>query len=132
MLLELPQDVGAEELSELDFDYEPPQTVRSAGDPEAIRRAAQALLAAKDPIIDAGQGVMYAGAFLAKDDGPDTGDSRRLDKRVRGNAGDEVDSLHLQYVGDRRVAVHNTLLFLELSTAARGLAEMLGTLNIGP
>ncbi len=62
VLLEIPQDVGAEELSELDFDYEPPQTVRSAGDPEAIRRAAQALLAAKDPIIDAGQGVMYAEA----------------------------------------------------------------------
>ena len=62
VLLEIPQDVGAEELSELDFDYEPPPTVRSAGDPEAIRRAAQALLAAKDPIIDAGQGVMYAEA----------------------------------------------------------------------
>ena len=62
VLLEIPQDVGAEELSELDFDYEPPQTVRSAADPDAIRRAAQALLAAKDPIIDAGQGVMYAEA----------------------------------------------------------------------
>ncbi|MCH8282774.1 MAG: hypothetical protein IIC96_19095, partial [Chloroflexi bacterium] len=32
VLLEIPQDVGAEELSELDFDYEPPQSVRSAGD----------------------------------------------------------------------------------------------------
>ncbi|MCH8352061.1 MAG: thiamine pyrophosphate-requiring protein [Chloroflexi bacterium] len=62
VLLEIPQDVGAEELSELDFDYEPPQSVRSAGDPDAIRRAAQALLAAKDPIIDAGQGVLYAEA----------------------------------------------------------------------
>ena len=62
VLLEIPQDVGAEELSELDFDYEPPAVVRSAGDPDAIRRAAQALLAAKDPIIDAGQGVLYAEA----------------------------------------------------------------------
>jgi acetolactate synthase-1/2/3 large subunit len=62
VLLEIPQDVGAEELSELDFDYEPPAFVRSAGDPDAIRRTAQVLLAAKDPIIDAGQGVLYAEA----------------------------------------------------------------------
>ena len=36
--------------------------VRSAADPEAVRRAAQALLAAERPIIHAGQGVLYAEA----------------------------------------------------------------------
>ena len=62
VLLEMPTDVASEELDEVFFDYEPPPVVRSAGDPEAIRRAAAALLAARRPIIHAGQGVMYAEA----------------------------------------------------------------------
>ena len=62
VLLEIPSDVAGEELDEALFDYEPPQAVRSAGDPEAIRRAAQALLAADRPMIHAGQGVLYAEA----------------------------------------------------------------------
>ena len=62
VLLEMPTDVASEELDEVAFDYEPPPSVRSAGDPEAIRRAVSALLAARRPIIHAGQGVMYAEA----------------------------------------------------------------------
>ena len=62
VLLEIPTDVAVEELDELVFDYEPPPVVRSAGDPEAIRRAAGALLDAQRPIIHAGQGVLYAEA----------------------------------------------------------------------
>ena len=62
VLLEIPTDVGSQELDEVAFDYEPPPAVRTAGDPEAIRRAAQALLAAECPIIHAGQGVLYAEA----------------------------------------------------------------------
>ena len=42
--------------------YTPPEWMRQAGDPEAVRRAAQALLAAQQPIIHAGQGVLYAEA----------------------------------------------------------------------
>ena len=62
VLLEIPQDVGAEELDEVDFDYEIPPIVRTAADPDAISRAARALLAADRPIIHAGQGVLYAEA----------------------------------------------------------------------
>ena len=62
VLLEIPQDLGTEEISEEDFDYEPPPIVRSAGDPDAIARAARALLSAQRPIIQAGQGVLYAEA----------------------------------------------------------------------
>ena len=62
VLLEIPSDVGAEELDEVDFDYEIPPVVRTAADPDAISRAAAALLAADRPIIHAGQGVLYAEA----------------------------------------------------------------------
>ena len=62
VLLEIPNDVAVEELAEERFDYEPPVAMRTAGDPEAICRAARALLAAERPIIHAGQGVLYAEA----------------------------------------------------------------------
>jgi acetolactate synthase-1/2/3 large subunit len=62
VLLEIPQDVAGEELDEAAFDYQPPPVLRTAGDPDAIRRAARALLAAERPIIHAGQGVLYAEA----------------------------------------------------------------------
>jgi acetolactate synthase-1/2/3 large subunit len=61
VLLEIPQDVADEEVK-VAFEYEPPPVVRSAADPEAVRRAARALLAAQRPIIHAGQGVLYAEA----------------------------------------------------------------------
>ncbi len=62
VLVEIPNDVAEEELGEVAFDYEPPQWVRSSADPEAVRRAVGALLAADRPIIHAGQGVLYAEA----------------------------------------------------------------------
>ena len=62
VLLEIPADVAVEELDEVDFDYEVPVAIRSAADPEAVSRAATALLAATRPIIQAGQGVLYAEA----------------------------------------------------------------------
>jgi thiamine pyrophosphate-dependent acetolactate synthase large subunit-like protein len=62
VLLEIPQDVAMAEFKEEWFDYEPPQRMRQAADPDAVQRAAQALLAAERPIIHAGQGVLYAEA----------------------------------------------------------------------
>jgi len=61
VLLEIPSDVAGEEVGPA-FAYEPPTVVRSGADPEAVQRAAQALLAAERPIIHAGQGVLYAEA----------------------------------------------------------------------
>jgi acetolactate synthase-1/2/3 large subunit len=62
VLLEIPQDVATAKFPHDKLDYIPPQWLRQAGDPELVRRAAQALLAAQRPIIHAGQGVLYAEA----------------------------------------------------------------------
>lgn len=62
VLLEIPQDVALGEFKDEWFDYEPPQRMRQAADPDAVQRAAKALLAADQPIIHAGQGVLYAEA----------------------------------------------------------------------
>ena len=62
VLLEIPSDVATEELDEVKFDYEVPPVIRTAADPEAVSRAAAALLAASRPLIHSGQGVLYAEA----------------------------------------------------------------------
>ena len=62
VLLEIPSDVATEELDEVKFDYEVPPVIRTAADPEAVSRAAAALLAADRPLVHAGQGVLYAEA----------------------------------------------------------------------
>ena len=62
VLLEIPQDVATAELPEELFDYEPPRAVLQQADPADVSRAAAALLAAERPVIQAGQGVLYAEA----------------------------------------------------------------------
>ena len=62
VLLEIPQDLSADEISEEDFDYIPPQHMRTAADPQSITRAVRGLRSAQRPVIMAGQGVMYAEA----------------------------------------------------------------------
>ncbi|MGH6677088.1 MAG: thiamine pyrophosphate-binding protein, partial [Xanthobacteraceae bacterium] len=58
-LIELPDEV-----TEAGFrgplDYAPVPVQRTAPDPEAVKRAAEMLLAAKQPLLWAGQGVHYA------------------------------------------------------------------------
>jgi acetolactate synthase-1/2/3 large subunit len=62
VLLEIPVDVAKEEFPG-GLDYRPVPPSRSAADPESIRDAVRLLLAAERPMIWAGQGVLYAGAF---------------------------------------------------------------------
>ena len=62
VMVQVPGDVGAEEISEEQFDYRPVKGYRSAGDPDDVAAAAQALLAAQNPLIYAGQGVLWAEA----------------------------------------------------------------------
>ncbi len=62
VLLEIPQDVATGELKTEALDYTPPPRLRQAADPDAIAQAVRVLLAAKQPIIHAGQGVLYAEA----------------------------------------------------------------------
>jgi len=60
-LVEVPKDVFYEEAG--DIDYEPTTSTRSGPDPHAVSAAADALLDADLPVINAGQGVHYAKAW---------------------------------------------------------------------
>ena len=61
VLLEVPNDVFEAEYQGK-LDYRPVPVVRTAPDPDAVKRAVKLILAAKQPLIWAGQGVHYAGA----------------------------------------------------------------------
>jgi acetolactate synthase I/II/III large subunit len=61
VLLEIPTDVFDAPF-EGAIDYVPVPVLRSAPDPHAVKDAVRMLLAAKHPILWAGQGVHYAGA----------------------------------------------------------------------
>jgi acetolactate synthase-1/2/3 large subunit len=61
VLVEVPTEVfEAEYQGEL--DYRPVEPVRVAPDPASVKRAATMLLAARNPVIWAGQGILYAEA----------------------------------------------------------------------
>jgi acetolactate synthase-1/2/3 large subunit len=62
VLLEVPVDILNEEFDDAKFQYTPVKAVKSAGDPADIRVVAKALIAAKNPIIRSGQGVIHADA----------------------------------------------------------------------
>ncbi len=62
VLLEIPRDVALEEFPAGDFDYQPVQVFKSAADPDLVRDLVAALLKASQPIINAGQGVLWAEA----------------------------------------------------------------------
>ena len=61
VLVEIPAEVW-EEAVEGPLDYEPVVPQRAAPDPAALKKAAEMLAAAGNPVLWAGQGVLYAGA----------------------------------------------------------------------
>jgi acetolactate synthase-1/2/3 large subunit len=61
VLIEIPDEVFEAEFQG-PLDYAPMPVQRTAPDPDTVRKAAQMLLAAKSPLILAGQGVHYAAA----------------------------------------------------------------------
>ena len=63
VLLEIPSDVLRGDFPDDLFDYTPVTPRVSSGNPGDIRAAVQMLLSAKRPIIQAGQGVLYAEAW---------------------------------------------------------------------
>jgi len=63
VMLEVPTDVMEEEIPEEAFHYTPVKGPRPWGDPQDVREAVQALLAARSPVIVAGQGIFYAEAW---------------------------------------------------------------------
>ena len=64
VLVEIPSDVALEPVSEESFFWsgKVKRTI-SQGDPRDVEAAARALCAARYPVIHAGQGVLYAGAY---------------------------------------------------------------------
>lgn len=63
VMVEIPADVAAEQLDPAIVEsYRPVKAARSEADPRDVMAAARALLEARDPVIHAGQGVLYAEA----------------------------------------------------------------------
>ena len=62
VMVEIPADVGLEEVDESALGYRPVKTARSSADPRDIDQVARVLMEARAPIVHAGQGVMYAEA----------------------------------------------------------------------
>jgi thiamine pyrophosphate-dependent acetolactate synthase large subunit-like protein len=60
VMLELPADVAEEEFDDGLFRYKPVKAAKTGGDPADVREVAKALIAAKNPIIRAGLGILYA------------------------------------------------------------------------
>ena len=62
VVLEMPQDVAEEEYPGDTVPYTPVQEIRSAANPDDVRDLVTALLKAEAPVINAGQGILYAQA----------------------------------------------------------------------
>ena len=63
VMVEIPADVATAEVPDgIVDDYRPVKPAAAAGNPAAIQAAAEALMNADNPVIHAGQGVMYADA----------------------------------------------------------------------
>jgi acetolactate synthase-1/2/3 large subunit len=62
VVLEVPTDVMKEEIADEAFQYAPVRPSRPVGDPHDVKEAVRMLLAARAPVIVAGQGVLYSGA----------------------------------------------------------------------
>lgn len=63
VLLEIPSDILRGEIPDIDYNYTPVQPRKFEGNPQDIKEAIKILLAAKRPVIHAGQGVLYAEAW---------------------------------------------------------------------
>ena len=62
VLLEIPADVAGEEFPGDSFHYTPVRELKSGADPDDVRDLVAAMLKASSPVINAGQGVLYAEA----------------------------------------------------------------------
>ncbi len=62
VLVEIPHDIWNEEVPE-PLDYRPVLSTRSGPDPQAVEAATELLIAARRPVIYAGQGIHYARAW---------------------------------------------------------------------
>jgi acetolactate synthase-1/2/3 large subunit len=63
VLIEIPADVATEEIGESALQYELVKSTCSGGNPRDVAEAARVLVQALNPVIYAGQGVLYAEAW---------------------------------------------------------------------
>ncbi|MDE0298818.1 MAG: thiamine pyrophosphate-requiring protein [Candidatus Poribacteria bacterium] len=61
VMLEIPSNVMGADVDD-DFEYKPPKSAKPAANPNDISAAVEALLAAENPLLHVGQGVLYAEA----------------------------------------------------------------------
>ncbi len=62
VIVEIPSDVGTQEVSEADLNYHPPKRSRQSPDLADVKSAVELLLNARKPVIWSGMGVLFAGA----------------------------------------------------------------------
>ncbi len=62
VLLEIPEDIGSEEFPGESINYEPVKPLLSSANPDDVKELVTALLKASNPMINAGQGILYAEA----------------------------------------------------------------------
>jgi acetolactate synthase-1/2/3 large subunit len=62
VLVELPADVAHEDMPQAALSYKPVKRAAAGSDPKDVEAAARALMQAKNPVIYAGHGVLYAEA----------------------------------------------------------------------
>jgi acetolactate synthase-1/2/3 large subunit len=62
VMIQLPGDVANEQIDESTIQYKPVNGVKSSGDPADIKEAIRILLSSKNPVIYAGQGILWAEA----------------------------------------------------------------------
>lgn len=62
VIVEIPADVGTQEVAEADLNYQPPKRSRQGPDPADVKSAVELLLNARKPVIWSGMGVLFAGA----------------------------------------------------------------------
>jgi acetolactate synthase-1/2/3 large subunit len=65
VMVQIPGDIAQADIDESLMTYRPVMGISSAGDPEDIKAAITALLKAKDPVIYAGQGVLWGESSVA-------------------------------------------------------------------
>ncbi len=63
VLIAIPDDVANEDFPDDRVHYQPIKGVKPAGDPAQIRETVKMLVAAKNPVIRVGQGVLFAKAW---------------------------------------------------------------------
>jgi len=62
VLVEIPADVGEQEIAEGSLSYTPPKRYRQSPDTQDVKEAVSLLLNAKKPVIWSGMGVLFADA----------------------------------------------------------------------